>query len=84
MKRRLSDSKFKELSVKEFTSAAEKYETDEAGVYNICRNNYPEILQEIKKEPFSDILDAGCGTAPMLSLLVGEFHQYFQRDFMIF
>ena len=31
----------KELSVSEFTKAADKYESDHAGVYNICKKDYP-------------------------------------------
>ena len=31
--------------------------------------NYPDILAELETEPFTDLLDAGCGPAPMLSLL---------------
>ena len=63
----------KELSIGEFTRAADKYETDDAGVYNICKKDYPDILAEVEKEPFRDLLDAGCGTAPMLSLLTKRF-----------
>ena len=73
MKMRHSTEKFKDLSKKEFTKAAEKYEWDNAGVYKICRNDYPDILAEIKKEDFNDLLDAGCWTAPMISLLSKDF-----------
>ena len=31
--------------------------------------DYPDILEELEKEPFRDLLDAGCGPAPMISLL---------------
>ena len=68
-----SSKSYKELSVSEFSRAAEKYETDHSGVYNICKKDYPDILEEIEKEPFTDLLDAGCGTAPMLSLLSSRF-----------
>lgn len=68
-----SDRELKDLSIGEFTRAADKYETDHAGVYNICKKDYPDILQEIESEPFQDLLDAGCGTAPMLSLLTERF-----------
>lgn len=64
---------YKELSKGEFTRAADRYETSHAGVYSICKKDYPDILAEIEKEPFSDLLDAGCGTAPMLSLLTVRF-----------
>lgn len=69
---RTSES-YKELSKKEFTQAADSYETNHAGVYNICKKDYPDILAEIEKESFTDLLDAGCGTAPMLSLLTARF-----------
>ncbi len=64
---------FKKLSIGEFSRAAERYETDHAGVYNICKKDYPDILAEIENEPFTDLLDAGCGTAPMLSLLTARY-----------
>ncbi len=64
---------YKQLSVSEFTRAADKYETNHAGVYNICKKDYPDILAEITSEPFTDLLDAGCGTAPMLSWLTERF-----------
>lgn len=63
----------KELSISEFTQAADRYESKNAGVYNICKKDYPDILAEIEKEPFTDLLDAGCGTAPMISLLIERF-----------
>ena len=65
----LTDKQYKELSVKEFTQAAEKYEGNHAGVYELCKEDYPDILAEIEKEPFETLLDAGCGPAPMISLL---------------
>ena len=68
-----SSEELKELSVSEFTKAADIYESDHAGVYNLCKKDYPDILAEIEKEPFTDLLDAGCGTAPMLSLLTERF-----------
>jgi len=64
---------YKNLSKKEFGKAASRYDTDEAGVYKICRHDYPAILAEIRKEDFDTLLDAGCGTAPMLSLLTKEY-----------
>lgn len=70
---RYTTDKFKDLTKKEFTKAAEKYDWDKAGVYKICRNDYPDILEEIKKEKFNDLLDVGCWTGPTLTLLVKEF-----------
>jgi len=70
-----TDQEYKELSIGEFTKAAKKYETNKAGVYKICRDDYPPILEELKerKSDFKDLLDAGCGTAPMLTLLSEEY-----------
>lgn len=60
---------YKNLSIKEFTKVASKYESNNAGVYELCKKDYPDILAELEKEPFTDLLDAGCGPAPMVSLL---------------
>ncbi len=65
----MTAKEYKALSVKEFTKAAEIYESDNAGVYNMCKKDYPEVLAELEKEPFTDLLDCGCGTGPMLTLL---------------
>lgn len=65
----MTSKEYKKLSVKEFTKAAEVYETDQAGVYKMCKKDYPDVLAELEKEPFADLLDCGCGTAPMLTLL---------------
>ena len=65
----MTDEQYKALSVKEFDRAAAKYESGHAGVYELCKKDYPPILEELDKEPFETLLDCGCGTAPMLSLL---------------
>ena len=65
----MTSTEYKNLSVKEFTKAAEIYESGHAGIYNMCKKDYPDILAELEKEPFNDLLDCGCGTAPMLTLL---------------
>ena len=65
----MTNQKYKEISVGEFTKAAEVYETDKGGVYKMCKKDYPDILAELEKEPFTDLLDCGCGPAPMLTLL---------------
>lgn len=64
-----SDKEYKELTIREFSKAAEIYETDQAGIYEICKEDYPYISEELKKEDFTDLLDCGCGTGPMISLL---------------
>ncbi len=60
---------YKQLSIKEFTQAAAIYESDHAGVYNMCKKDYPDVLAELEREPFENLLDCGCGTEPMLTLL---------------
>lgn len=65
----MTEKQYKALSVKEFTKAAEIYETDHAGVYNMCKKDWPDVLAELEKEPFDKLLDCGCGTGPMLTLL---------------
>ena len=66
----MTDEQYKKLSIDEFTKAAAKYEGNHAGIYEMCKKDYPEILEELEQEPFQDLLDAGCGPAPMISLLV--------------
>lgn len=65
----MTNEEYKQLSIKEFTKAAGRYEGNHAGVYEMCKKDYPDILEEIEKEPFMNLLDAGCGPAPMISLL---------------
>jgi len=65
----LTNKEYKELSIKEFTKAASIYESEHAGVYDLCKMDYPDILVELEKEEFRDLLDAGCGPAPMITLL---------------
>ena len=35
-----TSKEYKELSISEFNKVAEKYETDKAGIYKMCRNDY--------------------------------------------
>ena len=65
----MSSIEYKKVSIAEFSKAAEVYETDQAGVYKMCKKDYPDVLAELEKEEFNDLLDCGCGTAPMLTLL---------------
>ena len=64
-----TSEEYKELSIKEFTRAAGKYENDFAGIYETCKKDYPEILEILKEHPFETLLDAGCGPAPLIALL---------------
>ena len=68
-----TSEEYKNLSIKEFTKAAQRYDSDSAGIYDMCKDDYPPILEELRKEQFETLLDAGCGTAPMLSLLTREY-----------
>lgn len=60
---------YKQLSIKEFTEAARIYESDHAGIYEMCKDDYPQMLAELELEPFEDVLDVGCGTGAVLELL---------------
>ena len=64
----MTNEEYKKLSRKEFDQAAEKFDDNDPSVYNLCRKDYPDVLAEVVKEPFSDLLDAGCGTGAMLGL----------------
>ena len=65
----MTPQEYKQLSIKEFTQAAKIYDSGHAGIYEMCKDDYPPILAELEKEPFHDVLDCGCGTGPMLQLL---------------
>ncbi len=43
-----SPGQYKALSIEEFTKAASSYETDHAGVYELCKDEYPSILAELE------------------------------------
>lgn len=64
-----TDNEYKELTIREFTKAADIYESNYAGIYEICKDDYPYIAGELEKEDYQDLLDCGCGTGPMISLL---------------
>lgn len=64
----MTNDEYKKLSLREFDRAAAKFDDDDPSVYNLCRKDYPDVWAEVAKEPFSDLLDAGCGTGAMLAL----------------
>ena len=64
-----TEKEYKELTVKEFTKAADVYESGHAGIYEMCRDDYPFVAEELEKTECRDLLDCGCGTGPMISLL---------------
>ncbi len=51
---------YKKLSVQEFTKAAKRYDSENAGIYDMCKQDYPPILEELQGEQFDTLLDAGC------------------------
>ncbi|MCR4903817.1 MAG: class I SAM-dependent methyltransferase, partial [Butyrivibrio sp.] len=65
----LTAGEYKDLTIKEFTKAADIYETGHAGIYEMCKDDYPYVSAELDKEDYTDLLDCGCGTGPMISLL---------------
>ena len=46
----MKDSDYKNLSIQEFSKAADVYETDQAGVYKLCQKDYPDVLAELEKD----------------------------------
>lgn len=64
-----TSAEYKNLTIKEFTKAEQVYEKNNAGIYKICRKDYPDILRELELEPFEDLLDAGCGPGSMIAIL---------------
>lgn len=67
-----SSDEYKNLTIKEFTKAERIYEKNNAGIYKICRKDYPDILKELEREPFEDLLDAGCGPGSMIAILENQ------------
>lgn len=65
----MNEKQYKKLSVKEFDATAEQFDGDNLSIYNMCRKDYPDILEELEKEPFQDMLNAGCGTGAVIALL---------------
>ena len=68
----MTSEAYKALSVREFTKAAEVYDGDNAGIYEMCRDDYPPIREELQKQEFETLLDVGCGTGAMIALLAAE------------
>ena len=48
----MKNEEYKKLSISEFTKVAGRYESNHAGIYEMCKKDYPEILEELEKEPF--------------------------------
>ena len=46
---------YKNLSIKEFTKAAQQYDSSNAGVYEMCKQDYPPILEELRHVSFETL-----------------------------
>ena len=55
----MTNQKYKNLTLREFDAAAEKFDDSDPSVYNLCRKDYPDLLEELLKEPCQDVLDCG-------------------------
>lgn len=69
----MTPDQYKQLSIREFTKAAKIYETDHAGIYEICKDDYPPMLAELERDSFDNVLDVGCGTGPVIELLARKY-----------
>ena len=69
----MTPEQYKQLSIREFTKAAKVYETDHAGIYEMCKDDYPPMLAELEIDPFDNVLDVGCGTGPVIELLAKKY-----------
>ncbi len=65
----MTPDQYKQLSIREFTKAAKIYETNHAGIYEICKDDYPPMLTELERDSFDNVLDVGCGTGTVIELL---------------
>ena len=52
----MTPEKYKQLSIKEFTQAAKVYDSGHAGIYEMCKDDYPPILSELEKESFDAVI----------------------------
>ena len=50
----MKNEEYKKLSISEFTKVAGRYESNHAGIYEMCKKDYPDILAELEKEPFRE------------------------------
>ncbi len=48
--------RYKKLTIREITKAAEVYETDHAGIYEMCKDDYPYIEKELSHINYQELL----------------------------
>lgn len=41
-----TNDEYKQLSIKEFNKAATKYESNNSGIYEMCKDDYPQYLKK--------------------------------------
>jgi len=64
------ERKYKETSKKYFDQQSINYFGTFDGKY--CKDMYEEVIRKIKKRPARSVLDVGCGTGAMLSMLIAD------------
>ena len=50
----MKNEEYKKLSIKEFTKAAGRYESNHAGIYEMCKKDYPDpqaFFDSVKRWP---------------------------------
>lgn len=50
----MTPEEYKKLSIKEFTQAAKVYDSGHAGIYEMCKDDYPPILAELRMRNRTD------------------------------
>lgn len=45
----MTPEEYKAMSIKEFTEAAKVYDSGHSGIYEMCKDDYPPILEELEK-----------------------------------
>ena len=60
----------KALTRAQFDREAAQY--DRENRYEMCKEDYPEIMEELLRERVEDVLDCGCGTGLLMGLLSAE------------
>ena len=51
----MKNEEYKKLSIAEFTKAAGRYESNHAGIYEMCKKDYPDILEENQRKSHLEI-----------------------------